>query len=247
VVIQQPVAEVIISDDGWAAYSGPHADHRSHAHVAVQLFVARSGSAVVGLAQSQVLTGRFIIVGPGVRHRMLDAGNPVLMMYLETHSPLATRLMDAISPNTAAVAPRRIADLVSSDDPPDRVFARLNDGLTIAAANLDLRLDRALKIAATDPNPGAIARAADAVGLSAPRLRALAKAQMQTPLSQWLLWRKLRRACAAMETGGSLVDAALAGGFADQAHMSRTMRRMFGVTPAQASGAVRRTGKRNVQ
>jgi AraC-like DNA-binding protein len=58
-------------------------------------------------------------------------------------------------------------------------------------------------------------------------------------LSQWLLWRKLEQAALAISTGASLAEAAHAGGFADQPHFSRTMRRMFGLTPGAAAIALR--------
>jgi AraC-like DNA-binding protein len=40
--------------------------------------------------------------------------------------------------------------------------------------------------------------------------------------------------------GASLAEAAYAGGFADQAHYTRAMRKMFGITPKSASLILRR-------
>ncbi|WP_339930601.1 helix-turn-helix domain-containing protein [uncultured Brevundimonas sp.] len=233
--------------DGWAAYTGPHADHLAHAHVATQLAVARSGSVRVVLGESRALSGPALIVGPGVQHRMTDEGGAVLLLYLETHTPLASRLLELIAPADAAVAPPSVSALLSLEAPPERVVAALREGLGVEEARLDPRLEAALLKASEDPTPGAIARAAGAVGLSPARLRVLARAQMQVPLSQWLLWRKLQRAGQEMARGAGLAQAAVAGGFADQAHLSRVTRRMFGVTPLQASGAVRSEGNRFVQ
>jgi methylphosphotriester-DNA--protein-cysteine methyltransferase len=42
---------------------------------------------------------------------------------------------------------------------------------------------------------------------------------------------RLRRAAKAIVEGKSLPDAALVAGFADQSHMTRTMRRFWGITP----------------
>ena len=233
--------------DGWAAYAGPHADHSSHAHVAIQLAVARSGSIRVILDDGRALVGQAAIIGPRVRHRMTDDGGSVLLLYLETHTPLASRLLTLIAPEDAAVAPQSVADLLCLVIPPEGIVAGLMAGLGVEDTRLDPRLEGALLTASEDPAPGAIGRAARAVGLSPARLRVLAQAQMQVPLSQWLLWRKLQRAGRAMASGAGLAQAAQAGGFADQAHLNRLTKRMFGVTPLQASSAVRSQGNRFVQ
>lgn len=233
--------------DGWAAYAGPHEDHVAHAHVAIQLAVARAGSVRVVLDDRRTLSGQAIIIGPRVRHRMTDAGGSVLLLYLETHTALASRLLALIAPADAAVAPPSLTALLSPEAPPDRIVACLRERLGVKESKLDPRLEGALLKASEDPAPGTVARAARAVGLSSARLRVLAQAQMQAPLSQWLLWRKLQRAGREMAAGVGLAEAAVAGGFADQAHLNRITKRMFGVTPLQASSAVRAADNRFVQ
>lgn len=52
------------------------------------------------------------------------------------------------------------------------------------------------------------------------------------PLRPYLRWLKLERAGAALAAGAPPGEAAHAAGFADAAHMTRTFRRMFGVTPS---------------
>jgi AraC-like DNA-binding protein len=233
--------------DGWAAYAGPHADHVVHAHVAIQLAVARTGSVRAVLDDHRALSGQALIIGPRVRHRMTDVGGFVLLLYLETHTPLASGLLALIAPADAAVAPPSLEALLSPEAPPDRIVAGLREGLGGEEQRLDPRLERALLKASEDPAPGAVSRAARAVGLSPARLRVLAQAQMRAPLSQWLLWRKLQRAGRELASGSDLAEAAAAGGFADQAHLNRITKRMFGVTPLQASSAVRSAGNRFVQ
>ena len=97
--------------------------------------------------------------------------------------------------------------------------------------DIDPRL--ALAVGALCGQPGAVrvAEAAQLGELSVSRLRSLAREQLGVPLSTWLLWRKLERAIHALSRGASQAQAAIDGGFADQAHLSRTTRRMFGVTP----------------
>jgi AraC-like DNA-binding protein len=52
--------------------------------------------------------------------------------------------------------------------------------------------------------------------------------------------RRLHRAGRSLASGASLAEAALDAGFADQAHLSRSMRRAFGVTPATVAALVGR-------
>ncbi|MEI5101147.1 helix-turn-helix domain-containing protein [Streptomyces sp. PmtG] len=75
------------------------------------------------------------------------------------------------------------------------------------------------------------------VGLSPVRLRALVRAEIGVPLAVARRWRRLRIAVDALLTGeAALADAAVAAGFADQAHLTRTVRALAGRTP----GSLRR-------
>lgn len=178
---------------------------------------------------------------------MADAADQVLLLYLDAHTGLARRLLALIAPASAAVVPPFVAGLLEVGVAPHLAVAALVAGLGIVNTRLDPRLEAALLAAAQNPAPGAVTRAAASIGLSAPRLRALARAQMPVPLSQWLLWRKLELAGREISSGSRLAEAALAGGFADQAHLTRTMVRMFGVTPLSASGLLRPPDDRFVQ
>jgi methylphosphotriester-DNA--protein-cysteine methyltransferase len=70
------------------------------------------------------------------------------------------------------------------------------------------------------------------VGSHLSALRALARHQLVVPLARWRVWTRLRRAAEALQAGQSPADAASTAGFADQAHLTRQMREMIGLTPA---------------
>ena len=57
-------------------------------------------------------------------------------------------------------------------------------------------------------------------------------ASIGIPLRPYLGWLRFQRAARAIVSGIPLTDAAMAAGFADAAHMTRTFRRMFGVPPS---------------
>jgi len=76
---------------------------------------------------------------------------------------------------------------------------------------------------------------ASEVGLSPPRLRWLVRDTVGIPLGRLRQWSRLRAAVAALDEG-PLATAAQVGGFADQAHLTRTARRMVGRTPGTLAG-----------
>ncbi|HLU75170.1 MAG TPA: helix-turn-helix domain-containing protein [Nonomuraea sp.] len=84
-----------------------------------------------------------------------------------------------------------------------------------------------------------IARAAAEAGLSPQRLRVLARRQLGMPLARWRIRQRLRRAVRALAEGQSIAEAAVSGGFADQAHFNRRLRETTGLTPAVVASMLR--------
>lgn len=78
--------------------------------------------------------------------------------------------------------------------------------------------------------PVTLADAAAHVGLSTGRARHLFVEETGLPFRTYLLWRRLMRAAELFSAGASLTDAALDAGFSDSSHLSRTFRRMFGIS-----------------
>ncbi|MFC4070233.1 helix-turn-helix domain-containing protein [Actinoplanes subglobosus] len=105
------------------------------------------------------------------------------------------------------------------------------------SGNLDPRLVRALEM--LRDGDARITGLAAAVGLSPQRLRGLARQQVGMPLPRWRVWMRLGRAAEAMRAGQSPAAAAVTAGFADQAHLTRQMREMMGLTPAVVLAALR--------
>lgn len=220
--------------DLWGGYVGPSSDNSSHAHAAVQVCLGIEGDVSVELERARAISGPVLIVGPLVRHRLLPSPASVMLIYIEALSPLAARLLEAIRPKMAGAPPQGMGLSLREDEAAESWVARVADSFGAIRDLPDPRIGAALRNAARDGAPGAVGRAAKAAGLSQARLRALAKSQLGVPVSQLLLWRKLQGASRAMAEGATLAAAAAAGGFTDQAHMTRTMRRMFGITPSSA-------------
>ena len=70
------------------------------------------------------------------------------------------------------------------------------------------------------------------VGLSESRLMHLFSAQLGGSMRQYILWLKVRYAIQLWIEGYSLIDLAFEAGFSDQAHYTRTLRRMVDFAPS---------------
>lgn len=104
----------------------------------------------------------------------------------------------------------------------------------VSFEHLDPRLITVLEDLNQNLDNPSILDAAKRSGLSRSRVRTLAREQLGVPLSTWVTWRKLVEANKALSAGANLSEAALAGSFSDQAHFTRTMKKMFGTTPTEA-------------
>jgi len=79
-----------------------------------------------------------------------------------------------------------------------------------------------------DPSLKALAGIA---GLSESRFMHVFTESVGVPVRPYILWLRLQRAACDLMNGASVTTAAHAAGFSDAAHLTRTFRRMLGVTP----------------
>ena len=68
-------------------------------------------------------------------------------------------------------------------------------------------------------------------GLSQSRFMHVFTESTGVPLRPYVLWLRLQRACCDLMGGASVTVAAHSAGFSDAAHLTRTFRRMLGMTP----------------
>jgi AraC-like DNA-binding protein len=68
-------------------------------------------------------------------------------------------------------------------------------------------------------------------GLSQSRFMHVFTESTGVPLRPYILWLRLQRACCDLMAGVSVTTAAHSAGFSDAAHLTRTFRRMLGMTP----------------
>lgn len=85
--------------------------------------------------------------------------------------------------------------------------------------------------------PGKKIKAADlakSINLSESRLAHIFKEETGVPVRQFLLWLRLNDAVKLITNGASYTDAAYDAGFADAAHLTRSYKKMFGLTLSHA-------------
>lgn len=219
--------------DAWAAYRGSASDNSVHAHAALQLAIGCDGAVSAALEGGQIVTNRALLIRPAVAHAISAAGE-VALIYIEPQAPIAFALLDRVGIDDVEILPRDIWESIDLVQPPGLWLALIQNALPQPSRQLDARLSEVLRQLETSSARNAISLVAQRNGLSESHLRELARNQLGFPLSTWLIWRKLERGARELAAGATIVDAALAAGFADQAHYARSMRRMFGITPGTA-------------
>lgn len=219
--------------DRFAVYHGAADGTDRHIHAACQIVLSSDRSALIEDETGHCHTGREGWVIPPMTVHALRATGPVILVYLDAHAPLAARILRATPAGTVVPLDTGLVPLDSRAGAAP-IVAALSAEMARATPHLDARLTVALEALARNPGQLSITEAAAMAGLSPSRLRSLARSGLGLPLSTWMIWRKLERAGRALAQGAPLAQAALDGGFADQAHFARAMRRMFGITPRAA-------------
>lgn len=221
-----------------------------HAHHALQVTLAidpREEPFVLHEVASAPRTSRFAIVPAHLRHTFDGRGGHIAHVFVAPESregrALAARYASDTVTDIAHDAGAKAADEWRRCFFSDR---RDNDLVVQTARALVAELAR------TAPSPGPadgrigavrahVARhlagklsledVARAAHLSPGRLRHLFVQETGTTFRAYVVWQRLLNATEAVMDGDSWTDAAHAAGFADSAHLSRSFRRMFGVSP----------------
>ncbi len=221
----------------FAVYYGPVDDNDLHQHAAYQLIVARNSKAKVLDKDGNEYCGASLLIPPTIPH-IIYSEKPLISLYIEAQSNIMGALLQYINGNGISVVPVTALPF-SADTSLLSIIDILNSDADIMTDKIDKRLKNILDELARNPGTLSITQAANEADISASRLRTLVREQLGVPLSTWLLWRKLECAAKALMSGHSFAEAAIMGGFSDQAHFNRTMKNMFGIRPTIAINSLR--------
>lgn len=231
-----------------------------------ELFTDYPISVILGVDEDVVLDfgdsseqNRGFVVQHGIKRRLESPGRVVDLLisldsdyyhYIVDHLatdevlPLSAERLEAIRPLLAQLVDNKMAvDGVTSSV--DNIVAKLLTelfGTPSAQSPLDARLVPVINYLQKElPINPPIENLAAMAGLSQSRLMHLFKQQLGLPIRQYLLWKKLEAAARLVAKGTTLIDVAAETGFYDQAHFTRTVRRMLDLPPSAF------TDSRNVQ
>ena len=221
-----------IFGDGYFLFFGNVNQNEVHQNAAYHLILSSKDDVTISNNDGGIFVGKNILIKPLANHKM-KCDSPVLIIYLSPKLGFSINVLSKISGG----------DIISlkPEDVPFDAFSCLTDvaneldkSIGLMMSELDPRLVAAIDYLSNNLHGATILDVAERCNLSRSRLRSLSREQIGMPLSKWLVWKKLVESNRALSAGASLSEAAFAGGFSDQAHFSRTMKKMFGVTPLNA-------------
>lgn len=217
---------------------GPAYASAQHRHHAAQIAFGLDGPVIFESPQTGLHRADMLLISPNTPHAH-PAFGALAFLYLYPESiewlhlpgreksglvplPFHQRLRSiarCAAGGDATAARSLVDDLVGKP-----TSSALSDDALVsrAIAHINRSLDRTITLAAV----------AKAVHRSPSRLAHRFREATGVPLRRYVLWCRLRTAAEAAMRGASLTEAAHRAGFADSAHLSRTFRAMFGVTPS---------------
>jgi AraC-like DNA-binding protein len=213
--------------DRWAILESDIGENAPHAHLANQLTAGLNGPFVVSCngQQTGVDRGQYALIPAGTLHAIEPQGRRIRSVYFDRMRWTVAR---SATPPTIRVMTMEASRLLSrcADERALRQWAQEVLGAQSQTLSRSAALDAALD---RDPPPSSAGALAAALGISPSRQ--ISAVAFGAPIARVLQWRQVQRAARALASSHSLAEAAEAGGFADQAHFTRRMRRWFGVAP----------------
>ncbi|MCY0991038.1 AraC family transcriptional regulator [Nannocystis sp. ILAH1] len=200
----------------------------AHPNPALAVLVGRTGPVTVANEGGRV-TGEALIVRPAISHCVSFAERGADVIYLNGlafsfSAPLAVAATGAL----AQLAARAIGGEVDA-------IAELRARLGLAAAPLRTNMAAIVRAIQADPMTR-MSQTELARRLGMERTQALRRFKAATGLTfrAFKLWSGLQHAARQIEAGALVRTAAMDAGFADTAHLSRSFRAMFGLSPSAA-------------
>lgn len=230
----------------WIGHAGEPSDF--HSHHAVQIALPfRGGTASFRRPSGDWQAYPAAIIAADAEHAFEARGQFMAQIFVEPESmhgralrrrfgdqPISSLPVDELRSAVEALArgyERRATDaeLITLAQAAVATIA----GIAPVADPIDPRIVRAIEFirGALDESLS-VARIAAKVNLSPERFRHLFVSETGVGFRPYVLWLRMEHALSAYVKGSALTEAAIASGFSDAPHFSRTFRKMFGIAPA---------------
>ena len=219
---------------------GPGFTTAGHRHHCVQLVMAMRGTLLIrGRSEDQWLRCGAALVRPDAAHEVDARDTTVLIGFVDSESELGAALSDRIEGDISCISETQVA----------RWRVALGKKLTEARVERWVRTELLHRCRSVRIHPGvslvlkhlreklgisddfSLRSLASVSGLSQSRFMHVFTESTGVPLRPYVLWLRLQRACCDLMAGASVTAAAHSAGFSDAAHLTRTSRRMLGMTP----------------
>ena len=219
---------------------GPSFTTAGHRHHCVQLVMAMYGTLLIrGTSHDQWMRCGAALVRPDTAHEVDARDATVLIGFVDSESELGAALSERIEGGISCVSGSHVARwrMTLGRTPTEarverwvrtellhrRRPVRIHPGVNVVLKHLREKLgisdDFSLKTLAA------------VSGLSPSRFMHVFTESTGVALRPYILWLRLQRACCDLMAGASVTAAAHSAGFSDAAHLTRTFRRMLGMTP----------------
>lgn len=239
-------------DNGVMIYHGSAIDAQEHSHNAIQItWPIKHQSLILGGKEIHTVC---VIAAQQAHSLSLEFGWVILIEPQSSLGELITHALEGscyraldLQPEGALLKPSLMTNA-------DELLARLepmwqvlnvdylglgnNPHLDSRIGQLVQKLDQCLIADCIKPESWLAVTVAQSLGLSEGRFLHLFKQEMKIAWRPYLLWRRLLCAVNVLKSGRNATEAAYIAGFSDSAHLSRTFKKMFGLTIRQAQSAL---------
>jgi len=214
-----------------------------HSHYAASILFSERKPFLLH-CQRNVLTTNAVILPPNYFHKLEAPETNIFVIQLdpktEEYKSLKLNREPKLIPDQTANIISDLARPILYEDinceSVKHLYSKILNELGSSSSlvtELDPRIEQAIEIISNIlPEGIRIREISEKTGLSPDRFMHLFKENMGIPLRQFLLWKRLHIAAKHLQTGGNLTEASHSAGFSDQAHLSRTFKKMFGVKPS---------------
>jgi len=229
---------------------GPGFRTAGHSHHSFQLVMVMHGTLLArGGSKDAWMKCGAVLVRPEVAHEIDARESTVLIVFVDPESELGTALGERIGGDISRISDGQVAcwraalgrtpsearverwvrtELLYGRRPV-KIHPRVNRVLKYLRKKLGISDDFSLK------------KLADISGLSQSHFMHIFTESVGVPLRPYILWLRLQRAACDLVDGATVTSAAHSAGFSDGAHLTRTFRRMLGLTPTDLALRKRRS------